>query len=532
MIIQQDADDKASDYQIVGLARELTVTTEALQKLGVTRNGMSWLIPERDATGDVIGQAKRFDDGKKSFVAGGNRGLTYSHPLDNYAGASMADPVFVVEGMSDVAAGLSMGLDIVGRPSATGGAEHLIELLRDRHVCIIAENDDNGAGQKGAKKIAEKIVGSVNTLRIVSPPKEYKDLRSWYAAPGGVLMQDLLELVAETPEYRPAGGPVPLATLIAQHPNLSSPVIDGLLRAGETMNVIAASKVGKSWLMYSLLASIATSGRWLDTFQCDAGPVLLIDNELHPQTIANRLPKVTTAMGLMSCPGIDVLPLRGTGTTLDRLASSIDKIEQGHYKAIVLDAWYRFIPQGLSENSNADIMGLYNLLDQYAESTGSALVAVHHASKGSQGDKAVTDVGAGAGAQSRAADAHVVLRPHEDEGHVVLEAAVRSFAPVEPLGLRWEFPLWRRTDDLDTDALKDRKTRQQQNNDVRQAEAIDTVWMKLEAGPMTPRALRDATGFGKSRLDTALSKMTAAGKVEYSEVRVRGNDTREYRRVE
>jgi len=310
---------------------------------------------------------------------------------------------------------------------------------------------------------------------------------------------------------------------------LSAPVIDGLLRAGETANIIAASKVGKSWLIYSLLASLATGRRWLDTFDCKAGPVLLIDNELHPQTIASRMPKVTEAMGIPTPTNIDVLALRGKGITLDRLRAHIDRIEQGHYQGIVLDAWYRFIPAGLSENSNADIMGLYNLLDEYAAKTGAAIVAVHHASKGAQGDKAVTDVGAGAGAQSRAADAHVVLRPHEDEGHVVLEAAVRSFAPVEPVGLRWDFPLWTRADDINTDALKDRKTKQEQRHAERTIEGMQVIKHKLaEAGRLTPKKIREATGMGKSRVDGLLEKMLAADEVKYEPITVRGNQTREY----
>lgn len=48
----------------------------------------------------------------------------------------------------------------------------------------------------------------------------------------------------------------------------------------------------------------------------------------------------------------------------------------------------------------------------------------------------LTDVGAGAGSQSRATDAHVVLRPHEEDGVAVLDAAVRSWPPIEPMCMR------------------------------------------------------------------------------------------------
>ena len=50
--------------------------------------------------------------------------------------------------------------------------------------------------------------------------------------------------------------------------------------------------------------------------------------------------------------------------------------------------------------------------------------------------------------------ASLVLRPHEEEGCVVLDAAVRSWPPVEPRCLRWTFPVWNPDDSLDPEALK------------------------------------------------------------------------------
>ncbi len=71
-----------------------------------------------------------------------------------------------------------------------------------------------------------------------------------------------------------------------------------------------------------------------------------------------------------------------------------------------------------------------------------SFVLVHHASKGNQSVKSVTDVGAGAGSQSRATDTHLVLRHHQEPGCVVVDAAVRSWPPIEPQCLRWSFPVW------------------------------------------------------------------------------------------
>src|SRR5690606_34090622 len=54
--------------------------------------------------------------------------------------------------------------------------------------------------------------------------------------------------------------------LLTDHPELRRPIIHNLLRQGETANLIAPSKVGKSWLVTDLALSLATGTPWLDTF--------------------------------------------------------------------------------------------------------------------------------------------------------------------------------------------------------------------------------------------------------------------------
>jgi hypothetical protein len=269
---------------------------------------------------------------------------------------------------------------------------------------------------------------------------------------------------------------------------------------------------------------------WLDFFPCTAGRVLIIDNELHPQTLVNRIPKVAEARRIPAGweSRLDVLSLRGVGLTLDTLAPTIRKIMAGQYAAIILDAWYRFIPPGHHENDNADVMSLYNLLDKYAASTGAAMVCVHHQSKGGQGDKAVTDVGAGAGSQSRAADSHLVLRQHEEDGCIVLEAAVRSFPPVEPLGLRWDFPCWQLAHNLDTDAVQGRRPRNEVQRDEKDRAAFEAILGSLAGGPMSVREVRAVLGAGKERAERLLDRLESDGAVKSELSRINGGQGRVY----
>ncbi|MCL4199306.1 MAG: AAA family ATPase [Phycisphaerales bacterium] len=254
--------------------------------------------------------------------------------------------------------------------------------------------------------------------------------------------------------------PLSVGALIDAHPHLRAPVVEGLLRQGETLNVIAPSKTGKSWLTLDFAIAVATGTPWLDRYETVAGDVLIIDNELHLETSANRIPKVAAARGISMeriRDHIFVENLRGQLQDIVALEPYFAAIPPQRYKVIILDAFYRFMPIGGDENDNGTMANIYNLIDRYAALLGCCFVMIHHSTKGNQSGKSVTDVGAGAGAQSRAADAHLVLRPHEEPGIVVLDAAVRSWAPIEPVCLRWSFPVWNVDVSLDPANLRKEK---------------------------------------------------------------------------
>ncbi len=251
--------------------------------------------------------------------------------------------------------------------------------------------------------------------------------------------------------------PLSVGALVDTHPRLRLPVVENLLREGETLNIVAPSKTGKSWLTLDFAIAVATGNPWLDRYETVAGDVLIIDNELHPETSANRIPKVAQARGIAMeriRNHIFVENLRGRLQDIFGLEPYFAVIPPRRYKIIILDAFYRFMPVGGDENDNGTMANIYNVIDRYAALLGCCFVMIHHSTKGNQSGKSVTDVGAGAGAQSRAADAHLVLRPHEEPGVVVLDAAVRSWAPIEPVCLRWSFPVWNVDESLDPANLR------------------------------------------------------------------------------
>lgn len=250
--------------------------------------------------------------------------------------------------------------------------------------------------------------------------------------------------------------PKSLRQLVVAYPSLRPPVIEGLLREGETMNVISAPKIGKSWLVIDLALAVATGRPWLG-MDCVPGEVLILDNELHGNTSANRVPKVAAARGILFDDVADrvyVENLRGRLMDLFALRPYFRQFAPGRFKLVILDAFYRFLPMRTDENDNGTMANLYNYVDAYADHLKCSFVIIHHTSKGNQSLKEVTDVGAGAGAQSRATDTHLILRRHEEEDAVVMEAAVRSWPPMPPRCLRWAWPVWTPADDLDPAMLR------------------------------------------------------------------------------
>jgi hypothetical protein len=318
--------------------------------------------------------------------------------------------------------------------------------------------------------------------------------------------------------------------LKATYPTMSPPVVDRLIREGETCNIISYSKIGKSWLAYGLALSVITGRPWLDRFATSAGQVLYIDNELQRSNLASRIPAVGDSMGIttdMYEDKLEIWPLRGNLRSLKQLSGEFANVEHGMFKLIILDAAYRFFLEGTSENDNAAMAQFYNELDRIACATGAAVALVHHTTKGNQSNKRVTDVGAGAGAQSRAADCHLVLREHEEAQTVVLDGAVRSFAPVEPMTLKWEYPLWTpsEADPAQLKAEPTRSSRRQAANDVA---GILTVTQVLQEGPATATQLRKRTGLGRDRVERLIGQMTQRKLVKVTKTKVRGHECEQY----
>ena len=222
------------------------------------------------------------------------------------------------------------------------------------------------------------------------------------------------------------------------------------------MNLIAPPKTGKSWLVGSLAMAVARGEDWIG-FRCVKNRVLIIDNELHGETITDRFRTLCGARSLSPEQFQDNLVVesqRGKLRDVNRIMELCESYSAFRPSLVIIDAFYRALPKDVEENNNGAITQVYNQIDAIANKLGCAIVLVHHTSKGNQAFKSTTDSGAGAGAISRAADTHVVLRRHKEKNCAVFDAVVRSWPGFDRFGIRFGYPLWTRDDAIDVEDIE------------------------------------------------------------------------------
>lgn len=168
------------EHLIDGFACELGVEGAALRALDVRYNPFDkcWSFPMRDADGKIVGlRYREFGGSRKWSARGSHDGLFFSPALLRSSlntHTSSLRTLYIVEGASDTAAALSLGLMAVGRSSCSSGAALLKELLarlRPSSLAIIADND--APGLAGARALSQEL----GSARILTPPEGCKDLR-------------------------------------------------------------------------------------------------------------------------------------------------------------------------------------------------------------------------------------------------------------------------------------------------------------------------------------------------------------------
>ncbi len=235
------------------LADALGIQADVIFELGIgwSARRSAWTHPERDAAGVIVGIVYRDRNGEKRSGCGHGRGLSIPSSL-----ADLPDPVLIGEGASDVLAGVTMGLAVVGRPSNTGGVEHLAELLQGREVVVVGAHDEKPdgryPGRDGAQHVARNLARRWGRpVRWAMPPAGTKDVRAFWTDPSiddepAVLGRRLLAHLEATAETIDPGAAMPPYATAAE----SSAAVDAMAQTarGNRAGAVRLSDLAAEWL--------------------------------------------------------------------------------------------------------------------------------------------------------------------------------------------------------------------------------------------------------------------------------------------
>lgn len=188
-------------------------------------------------------------------------------------------------------------------------------------------------------------------------------------------------------------------------PELSPPLIDGVLRQGHKMLLAGPSKAGKSFALIELSIAIAEGRKWLNWY-CTKGRVLYVNLELDRASCLHRFRDVYETLGWQPSylSNIDIWNLRGKSVPMDKLAPKlIRRAAKKNYIAVIIDPIYKVITG--DENSADQMAHFCNQFDLVCTELGTAVIYCHHHSKGNQGGKRSMDRASGSGVFARDPDA-------------------------------------------------------------------------------------------------------------------------------
>lgn len=452
-----------------------------------------------------------------------------------------SSPVYVVEGERCADVLWDIGLAAV---TSAGGARAASqsnwEKLAGRNVVILPDQDNPGANY--AADVA-------SILRTLSPPACVKvvnlkapagetptgfDVVDWLDAldskDGDAQRIELERLVNQPPDLAALLGGMTLDDLARTHPEPRPPVIDGLLRRGQVGFIVGSSKSNKTWATMQLALDAVSGALWLNKFPTMVQRVLYIDAELQPDDAGQRF----RALG-GSGSSIVLKCMRGQPGGIDVVERLLGTVPVRAFDLVILDPLYMLYPETHDENSNAAATHLVRRVQSIAERLDAAVLIVHHTSKGNQSEKSTVDVGAGAGAYSRAADAWLTLRQHEQPDTAVFDAVVRSFPPIAPFCIKREHPLWILDQNADPALLRGAKRKKAADKLLTWTnQSFTEAFAQPEWEPkatITERALAGREGYklpSKREVDSLLKSAVAARNIE-EESRAKG--AKYYRRA-
>lgn len=208
-------------------------------------------------------------------------------------------------------------------------------------------------------------------------------------------------------------------------PALRRPVIEGLLREGETMAI--ENRTGRTGpdLAIDLAIAVAAGKPWMNAFSCVPGNVLLVDHQLHVETIVHRVKAVRTARGVpldQIATRLAIADWRNDACDLDDWTARFSRLRIDNLSMVVFDA-FDWLPILGKPKPHA----IANWVDSLGVQLQCAVAMVNGPDRLGLGEYA---------------DTQLTLNPVRGKQTFRLTGEARTWPRPRAVALRWSDPVW------------------------------------------------------------------------------------------
>lgn len=129
---------------------------------------------------------------------------------------------------------------------------------------------------------------------------------------------------------------------------------------------------------------------------------------------------------------------------------------------------------------------------------------------------------------SRAADTHLIIRPHEEDGYAVLEAVTRSFKSPDPITIEWQYPVWLSSGKTATVKRLGKRNDEKRAKEDSEADRLLFAALAKHANYRSESQLVRSTGMGPSRVSRAIGRAVNSETIRSENVKRQGRKVAVY----
>jgi putative DNA primase/helicase len=340
-------------------------------------------------------------------------------------------PIILAEGEPATLALLGANFRALG--SVTGAASapsvSVLQSLRGHHVILWPDNDD--AGRKHMRKVAERLAGIAGSLRVVTWPNapEHGDAADLLAAGSAAEVDALLAAAASL------NGPGPVLVKLAM---VQREAVDwlwsGYLARGKLHMLDGDPGLGKSTTALDLAARLSRGAPMPDGSPgiAPAGVVILTAEDGMADTVRPRLEAAGADLSrIVALTGI----VDADGERMPSLPADLAAIEAGIREveavAVIIDPIMAYLPADVNAHRDQDVRRALAPTAALAERTRVAILAIRHLNK-SGGSQVLYRGGGSIGIIGAARVGLLVAKDPDDESRRIVAVTKNNLAPEPP----------------------------------------------------------------------------------------------------